>query len=366
MGELMLARPRAVGVTLVVLACATVSQAGDRDWNAEALRRTTNPPLGLPSLAFARKEEPDLERIALGRKLFFDVRLSGSGSMSCATCHVPEQAFTQTDRQTPKGSDGGSLRRNAPSLLNVAFEDLLMRDGEAPSLQSQVLVPLFEPHEMANPTFKDLIARVDRLPDYQGRFEKTFGAPVSLPLIGKAIASYESSLLCANSPFDRWRYGGESGALAAQAQHGFRLFSGKAGCSACHSMGRDGALFTDQDFHNTGVSFRAPPPGEGAVEDRGRQGVTHAPGDLHKFKTPSLRNVALTAPYMHDGSLSSLEEVIRYYNGGGSGDPVQDRAVRPLGFTQEEIGDLVSFLESLSCDGLDTLIDDARSATGAP
>jgi len=362
--KLTLASPRAVAVALVVLAFSAASQAGDDDWNAEALRRIASPPLGLPSLALTEQDQPDAEKIALGRKLFFDPRLSGTSSMACATCHVPAQAFTQNDRPTPKGSDGGNLRRNAPSLLNVGYEELLMRDGEAPSLQSQVLVPLFEPHEMANPTFKGLLERMQRLPDYQGRFERAFGAPVSVPLIGNAIASYERSLLCGNSAFDRWHYGREPGALSAQAQDGFRLFIGKAGCSACHRVGVDAALFTDHGFHNTGFGFRARTPGAGAVEDRGRQEVTHAPGDLHKFKTPTLRNVARTAPYMHDGSLQSLDEVVRYYNGGGSGGPAQDEAIRPLGLSEKEVGDLVAFLESLTGDDLDTLIEDAKSETG--
>ena len=266
---------------------AAASLAGDRDRNAEALARIAHPPLGLPSLVLSEQDAPGAARIALGRKLFFDPRLSGNGSMACATCHVPEQAFTQTGRPTPKGADGKRLRRNAPSLLNVAYEELLMRDGEAPSLQAQILVPLFEPHEMANPTFKGLIVRLEQLPDYRDRFEKAFGAPVSVPLIGKAIASYERSLLCAQSPFDRWRYGGEAGAMTAQAQQGFRLFTGKAQCSACHSVGERDALFTDHGFHNTGLSFRAGPPATETVEDRGRQEVTHEPGDAPSSRRPA-------------------------------------------------------------------------------
>jgi len=345
-----------------MLAFSAAPLAGDRDWNAQALNRIVNPPLGLPSLALSDQDAPDLEKIALGRKLFFDPRLSGSARIACASCHVPEQAFTQTDRPTPRGSDGKDLRRNAPSLLNVAFEELLMRDGEAPSLQSQVLVPLFDLHEMANPTFKGLISRLERLPDYQDRFEKAFGAPISVPLIGRAIANYERSLLCARSPFDRWRFGGESGAMAARAHKGFRLFAGKAGCLACHPVGAEAALFTDHGFHNTGLGFRHL-PAAGILQDFGRQEVTHEAGDLRKFKTPSLRNVARTAPYMHNGSLKSLADVVRYYNGGGSSDPAQDALIHPLGLSEEEIGDLVAFLESLNCDGIEALIDDSRSET---
>lgn len=346
------------------MACLAAAHAGKKDWNAEALRRIANPPLGLPTLALAKLDEPDLERIALGRKLFFDPRLSGNSSMSCATCHVPEQGFTQNNRATPEGADGGSLRRNAPSLLNVGYEKLLMRDGEAPSLQSQVLVPLFEPHEMANPTFKSLLDRMQRLPDYRGRFERAFGAPVTVPLIGKAIASYERSLLSANSAFDRWHYGGEPDALGADAQDGFRLFTGKAGCLVCHRIGARAALFTDHAFHNTGYSYQAPPPRTAAFEDRGRQEVTHEPGDLHKFMTPTLRNVARTAPYMHDGSLPSLDEVVRYYNGGGSGDPSQDTRIHPLGLAEDEIRELVAFLEGLTGDDLESLVAEARDTQG--
>ena len=308
---------------LIALAClatfaAAAAHAGEKCSNADALRRIANPPLGLPRLGLAKQDEPNSERIALGRKLFFDPRLSGNSSMSCATCHVPEQGFTQNDRATPKGADGRPLRRNAPSLLNVGYEKILMRDGAAPSLQSQILVPLFEPHEMANPTFKSLLDRMQSLPDYQGRFEKVFGAPATVPLIGKAIASYERSLVSANSAFDRWRYGGEPDALGADAQRGFRLFTGRAGCTVCHRIGARDALLTDQAFHNTGIGYRAAQAGAAGFDDRGRQEVTAEPADLHKFKTPTLRNVARTAPYMHDGSLRSLEDVVRYYNGGGS------------------------------------------------
>jgi cytochrome c peroxidase len=364
-----LAPPRGMKAVLVALTCFAalgtfVAHAGEKDWNADALSRIANPPLGLPRLALTKQDEPNSERIALGRKLFFDPRLSGNSSMSCATCHVPEEAFTQKDRPTPKGADGRNLRRSAPSLLNVGYDKFLMWDGGAPSLQSQILVPLFEPHEMTNPSFKGLIDRMRKLPDYEGRFEGVFGAPATVPLIGKAIASYEQSLVAANSAFDRWRYGGESDALSADAQRGFRLFTGNAGCSACHRVDARAALFTDQDFHNTGIGFLAAQARVEGLDDRGRQEVTHEPGDLHKFKTPTLRNVARTAPYMHNGSLRSLQEVVRYYNSGGSPDPAKDPRLHPLGLTEDEIRDLVAFLESLNGDNLESLAAEAREAKG--
>jgi cytochrome c peroxidase len=350
-------------VLVAFTALATLAtHAGGKDWNIEALHRITNPPLGLTRLTFVEQDEPRQDRIALGRKLFFDPRLSGNSSMSCATCHVPEQGFTQNDRSTPKGAGGLSLRRNAPSLLNVGYEKLLMWDGGAPSVQSQILVPLFEPHEMANPNFKGLLERIRKLPDYEGRFERIFGERVTVPLIGRAIASYEQSLVSGNSAFDRWYYGGETDVLGLEAQHGFRLFTGKAGCSVCHRIDAHAALFTDQDFHNTGIAFLAAQALVQDLDDRGREEVTHEPGDLHKFKTPTLRDVGRTAPYMHNGSMRSLEEVVRYYNCGGAPDPGKDPKVHPLGLTEDEIHDLVAFLESLNGDNLERLTAEAREA----
>jgi cytochrome c peroxidase len=363
-GGLLLATSRKGKAVLVALACsatfaAAATHDGDKCRNADALRRIANPPLGLPRLELTKHDEPDSAAIALGRKLFFDRRLSGNSSMSCATCHVPEQGFTQNDRATPKGADGRPLRRNAPGLLNVGYGSAFMWDGAAPSLQSQILVPLFEPHEMGNPTFKSMLDRIRGLPDYQGRFEKDFGAAAAVPLFGRALAVYERSLVSANSAFDRWRYGGEPDALGAEAQRGFRLFTGRAACVVCHRIGPSAALLTDQAFHNTGIGYRAARERLQDFSDRGRQEVTSEPADLHKFKTPSLRNIARTAPYMHNGSMRSLEEVVRYYNGGGSPDPAQDAALRPLGLSEEELRDLVAFLKSLDGDNLDCLAADA-------
>jgi cytochrome c peroxidase len=237
-----------------------------------------------------------------------------------------------------------------------------MWDGAASSLQSQILVPLFEPHEMGNPTFKGMLDRMRGLPDYRGRFEKVFGAAAAVPLLGKALAAYERSLVSANSAFDRWRYGGEPDALGADARRGFRLFTGRAGCAVCHRIGPSAALLTDQAFHNTGIGYRTAQERPQDFSDRGRQEVTSEPADLHKFKTPTLRNVARTAPYMHNGSMRSLEDVVRYYNGGGSADPAQDAAIRPLGLSEDEIRDLVAFLKSLDGDNLDCLAADAGNA----
>jgi cytochrome c peroxidase len=346
----------------------TLVSAGERDtdWTHQALRRMSNPPLGLPALG--AQDMPSPEQIALGRKLFFDPGLSENASMSCATCHEPGEGFTQNARPTPLGSDGTGLRRNAPTLLNVGYARVFMHDGAEPSLRSQALAPLFNPLEMANTDFSGVIERVRKRADYRGLFEAAFGKPVTIPLIGTAIASYERSLLSANSAFDRWRYGGQSAALTDAAQRGFDLFTGKAGCSACHVVGDRWALFTDHSFHNTGVGYlaeqkRLAGQTQQALHDRGRQEVTFRREDLHKFKTPTLRNVALTAPYMHDGSLATLEDVVRYYRQGGSQDPNKDPAIRPLALSDEDVAALVAFLGSITGDNYAALAAEAQEGS---
>jgi cytochrome c peroxidase len=191
--------------------------------------------------------------IALGRKLFFDRSLSVNGTMSCGMCHVPEQSFTSNELATPLGVEGRSLRRNAPTLLNVAYATALFHDGRDVYLETQALMPLIDRVEMANPSLGHLIARLREAPDYASAFEASFGGPVSAHTLGQALAAYERTLLSGNSPFDRWRYGNEPEAMRPEAVRGFALFAGKAGCANCHLMGEWHALFTDYDFHNTGT-----------------------------------------------------------------------------------------------------------------
>ncbi len=373
--------PRAGARVLLALAAAVAAgngRAGDGDGDGEIPAGLASPPLGLPETPFPPRNPPTAGKIALGRKLFFDRRLSRGGTQSCATCHAPEQAFTQNGRETSEGAGGQPLRRNAPGLLNVAHTQRLQHDGEAPSLETQILGPLFDPFEMGNATFGDLLGRIRGLPDYRGLFERTFGAPATIETVGQAIASYERSLLSANAPFDRWRYGKDEATLGPEAKTGFALFSGKARCATCHLIGERTALFTDQDFHDTGIGWRrdaarrrgaqdpgiasaaapaarvGPAFGRARQDDRGRIEVTADPRDLYKYRTPGLRNAAVTAPYMHDGSIATLGGVVRYYNEGGAADPNLDPAIRPLGLTGEEIAALVAFLESLTGDGART------------
>ncbi|MDH3472303.1 MAG: c-type cytochrome [Rhodospirillales bacterium] len=385
-------RPRlavpAIGCLLAAMALVATALAQE-DFDRRALERMETPPLGLPPLSLPADSAPTAARIALGRKLFFDRRLWRNGTMSCGICHIPEQGFTNNELARPIGTEGRSIRRNAPSLFNVAYQESLFHDGRETRLETQVIGPLLARVEMANPSIGYLIARIESLPDYAGRFEAAFGGGPTIGRLGSAIASYERSLLSANAPFDRWRYGGEATAMKPAARAGFALFTGKAGCAACHMIGDDHALFTDQQFHDTGLGYRdqrlrpadrgpvpveiapgvAVPVPRSVIEsvglppesDLGRHEVTLDPADLWKFKTPSLRNVAVTAPYMHDGSLTTLEQVVRFYDRGGIAHPGLDPLIRPLGLEDNEVAALVAFLESLTGDNLAALVADARS-----
>lgn len=326
-------------------------------------------PLGVPELP-----EPPVAQAVLGEVLFFDRRLSANGTLSCAMCHLPEQGFTANDLRTSVGMEGVSLRRNAPTLLNVAFQRTLFHDGRAASLEAQALMPLLHADEMANASVAALVARVATLRGYGRLFAQAFGDPRPTgPRIASALAAYERTLVVADSPFDRWHYGGDASALSAQARRGFELFIGQ-GCSRCHLIGERDALFTDHGFHNVGVGWRSERQRQQAVRvqlvpglqaqlspdevsrvgvpdqaDLGRFEVTHAATDLRAIRTPTLRNVAITAPYMHDGSFDTLEQVIDHYASGGSPqDPAQDPLIQPLMLSPDERRALVAFLQALT------------------
>ncbi|MDH3969308.1 MAG: c-type cytochrome [Rhodospirillales bacterium] len=380
----------AIAAVLLGLAAVMPARGGPTAVDAAALARIAQPPLGLPPVPLPADNPPSAVKIALGRKLFFDRRLSHNGTMSCAMCHVPEQGFTNNELATPIGVEGRGLRRNAPTILNVAYQKRLFHDGRETALETQVISPLLAPDEMANPSIGYVIDKIAGLPDYAGLFERAFGAGPAIGRLGQAIASWERSLLAADASFDRWYYGGEAAALSERQRQGYDLFIGKAGCAQCHLIGEDAALFTDGAFHNTGLGYHADEvaarttapvpveiaPGRTVMVDRkavesvglprrtdlGRHEVTLDPADLWRFKTPSLRNVALTAPYMHDGSLRSLEAVVRFYDRGAVPHEALDPMIRPLGLGEDEIAALVAFLESLTSVDVGALIADARSA----
>lgn len=348
-----------------------------------------HPALGLPPDA-APAAAPD--RIALGRRLFMDRRLSPNDTMSCAMCHVPEQGFTVNELATAVGLEGRSLKRNAPTLLNAGLPRTLFHDGRSPSLEHQVWGPLLARDEMGNGTRAAAVRRVARISGYRQQFRRAFpGRGLTPDTLAAALAAYERSLVAADSPFDRFRYGGEPAALTPAALRGVVLFEGRAGCASCHRIERDHASFTDHEFHDTGVSALARArrhqghtvqlaPGQFTTlshedvvaafgddsADDGRKEHTGRLEDRDRFKTPSLRNVALTAPYMHDGSLATLEAVVDHYAGGGSGRPGQDPRIRPLGLTPAEKADLVAFLHALTSPHVVTLARQAREDASTP
>jgi cytochrome c peroxidase len=345
--------------------------------------------LGLPPLPAA---PPGAATVALGRRLFFDRRLSANDTLSCAMCHVPEQGFTNNEIKTAVGIEGRTVKRNAPTLYNVAYAPVLFHDGRARTLEEQAWSPLLAHDEMGNASAEDVVAKLGGLPDYARLFADAFGnAAPSRDTIARALAGYERTLLAAGSAFDRWRFADEDTALTGAAQAGFSLFTGKAGCAQCHAIAADHALFTDYAFHDTGVALRsrrvASDRARGAIElapgvalhldeataaslmppaDDGRYEVTRDPADMRKYKTPSLRNVALTAPYMHDGSLPTLRAVVDFYDGGGEPDALLDPRIRRLGLSDDEKEALVAFLESLSGDTERFVADALSTPVGNP
>ncbi|MEZ5553328.1 MAG: cytochrome c peroxidase [Pseudomonadales bacterium] len=343
---------------------------------ADLFERTLNPPLGLPPL----RHPADPARIDLGRRLFFDRRLSPNDTLSCGMCHVPEQAFTQTELSTPVGINGRSTRRNAPALYNVIYRNILFHDARETSLVAQIWAPLLSPDEMGNVSRASVLGRLAQIEEYTEAFRVTFAEGLTENTLGLALAAYQSALLAADSPFDHWYYGGDSAALSHSAKRGFQLFL-KHDCSRCHLIARSGALFTDDDVHRTGAGYRramgetsttsllqvAPgvvltvePVSVHRADDYGHEEVTGRPEHRWAYRTPSLRNVAVTAPYMHDGSFATLEAVIEFYNSGGGTDPEKDPLIRPLSMSGVDSSDLLRFLEALTSPDLDRLASDAR------
>ena len=357
--------------------------------SADLTTTLSNPPLGLPAIPQPENNPVTKAKVALGRKLFFDRRLSLNDTFSCAMCHIPEQGFTSNELAMAVGLEGRSGRRNSPTIYNSAYLNKLFHDGREETLEQQVWGPLLAANEMANPSVGAVVSKVRKIPEYKGLFEAAFnGRGVSMETLGMAIASYERVIVSGNSAFDRWHYGGEQGVMSESAQRGFKLFTGKAGCVSCHTIGEKSALFTDDAMHNTGLGYResmgikpkkekilvAPgvylevdraiidAVGHPAPADVGLYEVTQNPHDRWKYHTPSLRNVALTAPYMHNGSLSTLRDVIDFYNDGGVENELLDPLIRPLGLSEQERDDLVAFMEALTGDNVDTLIADAFAA----
>jgi cytochrome c peroxidase len=298
------------------------------------------PLAGLDLLAPVPDENPlTVQAVALGERLFFDARLSADGTIRCATCHQPERAFSDST-SVSRGVYGRRGQRNAPALVNRVYGRAFFWDGRAPTLETQVLNPVRDSVEMGQP-LAALEQRLQRDGSYRVAFARAFGGVIDSTTLARALASYVRTLRSGNAPVDRWR-DGDTAALSPSARRGQLLFIGPANCVSCHV----GNNFTDEQFHNTGVSARTAL--YAVAEDPGRARVTRRARDAGAFKTPTLRDVARTGPYMHDGSLPTLEEVVAFYDGGGRANPNLDPEIRPLHLTPEQRRDIVAFLVALT------------------
>jgi cytochrome c peroxidase len=335
----------------------------------------TTPPPGIDPVAWATiyvpaGNEPTAERIALGRKLYFDTRLSKDGTLACATCHDVSRGFTD-HRSVSEGIGDHLGKRSAPTTMNAAMMQSQFWDGRAPSLDEQAKLPILNPIEMGHPDAASAMAAVNTDHAYQGLFQKAYGRAPNYDDLGRAIASFERTLIFLDAPFDRFAAGDRT-ALSAGAQRGLALFNGKARCVSCHMINSSNPLGTDNRFHNIGVSARkqnfealagqavgilrqnTDPQAldklalETDMSELGRFLVSKQRQDIGSFKTEQLRNVGLTAPYMHDGSLHTLWDVMDHYNKGGETNAYLDGGIEPLNLSEDEINDVVAFLFALT------------------
>ncbi|MDP2324321.1 MAG: cytochrome c peroxidase [Gammaproteobacteria bacterium] len=338
-------------------------------------------PLGLPTVPVPADNPMTPAKIALGDKLFHDKRFSTTGEVSCETCHKRDKAFTDSPLKTSEGINKATGTRNAPPVANAAYFTSMFWDGRSPDLEDQAQHPFVNPVEMGLPDHEPILAIVRSDPEYVSAFQAVFGktgAAVTKTEVIQAIAAFERTLVFGDSPFDRWHYGGDAQAVSEAAARGFRIFLEDGRCVSCHAIENDHALFTDNRFHNIGVGINSIqddiPELAGAfleakargidvdkvvltdqrTSELGRFAITDSVEEMGAFKTSTLRNIAVTAPYMHDGSVATLRDVVVHYNNGGvtnEGDRVNDflsGGIRPLNLSDQQIDDLVAFLESLT------------------
>ena len=302
-------------------------------------------PLGLPPVPIPADNPPTANAVALGRGLFYDKRLSQDASLACASCHRPDLAFTD-GRRLSVGVSAKTGLRNAPTLLNAAYLPLLFWDGRASDLERQAASPIADPLEM-NQTHDVSVGQLASDPTYRLMLRSTFGTEaITLARVEKALASFERTLLSGDSAFDRYQYAGQKNALTASQIRGLALFADphRGNCTACHTIGPASALFTDNRFHNLGEGIGD----DGNFVDPGRYRETHVDADMGAFKTPTLRNVALTAPYMHDGHLKTLKDVVDFYAGGGNSNAHLDAQISSIHLDGQDRSDLVDFLNALT------------------
>lgn len=341
-----------VAAAAILAACILGPTAGQLDKD-NPIRPTPPAPFGMEEFFAESAQQPVPARVRLGRWLFYDQRLSSDNTVSCATCHRPEHAFSEL---TPvaTGIGGQRGRRKTPSLINLGARTDLMTegdpgptffwDGRAASLEAQALMPIVDPKEMgfAHPA---MIARLSGIAGYRPYFKEAFDSEtMTEERVAMALADYVRTRRSGNAPYDQWAYGRNGRAMSPQAQQGMDIFFFKGRCTVCHT----GFNFSDGLFHNLGIGWN---PNTGTFIDEGRAAVSHAPGDRGRFKTPGLREVEKHPPYMHDGSLATLRDVVEFYNHGGGAAPAKSMRLAPLGLTGEEVDAVVAFLRALNGEG---------------
>jgi cytochrome c peroxidase len=315
---------------LFLMGCAEAIQPKliDSEWKGRV-------PAGFPEVTYPDGNAPTKLRVELGRRLFYDNRLSDDGSLNCGSCHVLSAAFTD-GRVTSPGLQGASGKRNAPTLVNLAWMKRLMMEGGVPTLETQALVPLHDSTEMAS-SMMPVLARLNEDPLYKELAHAAYDRDsIDAYVLTRALACFQRTLMSGDGRYDRYKQGRKDQMNEKEVRGMELFFSARTHCSECHS----GVFFTDMEFHNIGLSAE--------YADEGKSRATHLPQDVGRFKTPTLRNIQLTAPYMHDGSMASLEEVIAFYNQGGADHLNKDSRIVPLHLTQEEQADLIAFLTTLT------------------
>jgi len=308
-------------------------------WAADKSGGPPRTPLGLPPLTWPKENRYSAAKVGLGHYLYFDLRLSADGSVSCASCHKPQFAFTDGE-PVSTGIKGQKGNRSAPTVINRAYSLAQFWDGRANSLEEQAKGPMANPIEMGN-THEAIVTRLQAIAGYRPLFASAFGdEEINIDRVAMAIASFERTVLSGNSPYDRYKRGDKK-ALTPEQVRGMSVFIDKAKCDRCH----EGANFTVNAYANLGIGTDKPDP------DVGRYAITHDPRDWGVFKTPTLREIEHTAPYMHDGSLKTLEEVVDFYDKGCKPNRNLDPNIKPLHLSDQEKKELVAFLKALSGEG---------------
>ena len=303
-------------------------------------------PLGLPAIESPVDNPLTVEKVALGKRLFFDKNLSLDRSLSCASCHDPEQGWSN-GRPVAVGVNGAVGTRNVPTIFNVAFNRVQFWDGRVGSLEAQAFGPILNPVEMAMPSAEAVVERIREDSDYARLFATAFENGITVENIARSLAAFERTILAGNAPYDQYKAGDEQ-AMSESAKNGLEIFLKKGQCVKCHKSPN----FTDIAYHNIGVGIDRQNP------DAGRFAVTKLQSNFGAFKSTTLRQLTKTAPYMHDGSLATLEEVVDFYDKGGKPNPQLSRDIRPLRLTKQEKQDLVQFMvEGLSTDDESTEVE---------